>query len=135
MFAPTPQGAEELACLEQLTHPRIREIVERRVAELRMRPDVPAIVIDAPLLVEAGWNRFCDKIVYVEAPREVRGNRAQARGWSQEDFDRRERRQESLAVKRGLADTVIDNSGDLATTRAQAERAWRALVPAERSAD
>ncbi len=111
VFAPTAQGAEELAYLEELSHRRIRQMVEQQVAELIERPDVPAIVVDAPLLVEAGWNGFCDKIVYVEAPREVRSNRAKARGWSQEDFDRREQRQESLAVKRGLADVVIDNSG------------------------
>ncbi len=80
-----------------------------------------AVVVDAPLLIEAGWNEFCDKIVYIEAPRDVRLKRALARGWSPEDFDRRETRQESLEVKRELADVVIDNSGSSESTRAQVE--------------
>jgi dephospho-CoA kinase len=128
VFAPSAQGAAELEFLEQLTHPRIRELAERQIAELVRRPDVPAILIDAPLLIEAGWNGFCDKIVYVEAQREVRLRRALARGWSEEDFDRREARQESLEVKRGLADVVIDTSGSPESTRSQLECAWRSLI-------
>jgi dephospho-CoA kinase len=128
VFAPTAEGRAELHYLEGLTHPRIRRLVEERVAELSGRTDVPAIIVDAPLLVEAGWHRFCDRIVYVEAPRAVRLDRSRKRGWSQEDFDRREARQESLEVKRGLADVVIDNSGSLESTRAQAERAWHSLI-------
>lgn len=128
VFAPTARGAVELAFLEELTHPRIRQLAEQQVAKLRGQPDVPAVVVDAPLLIEAGWNGFCDKIVYVEAPHEVRSNRARARGWSQEDFDRRESRQEMLTVKRGLADVVIDNSGTSESTRNQTERAWQTLT-------
>ena len=61
---------------------RIRQLAEQQVAKLRSQPDVPAVVVDAPLLIEAGWNGFCDKIVYVEAPHAMRSNRARARGWS-----------------------------------------------------
>jgi dephospho-CoA kinase len=124
VFQPTAAGAQELAYLEHLTHGPIRQRAEQQVAEMARRPEVRAIVIDAPLLIEAGWNEFCDKIVYVEAPREVRQARALTRGWNQEDFDRRERRQESLEVKSGLADVVIDNSGSAEQTRDQLERVW-----------
>jgi dephospho-CoA kinase len=128
VFAPTVQGAEELKFLEQLTHPRVRELAERQITGLAGRPDVPAIVIDAPLLIEAGWNGFCDKIVYVEAPRQVRLERALERGWSEAEFDRREARQESLEVKQGLADVVIDSSGSPESTRDQVQRAWHSLI-------
>ena len=104
------------------------------MAELIARPDVPAVVIDAPLLIEAGWNGFCDKIVYVEARREVRASRALARGWSEEDFDRRESRQESLTVKRDLADVVIDNSESSDSTRATVQDARHGLVGSAGSA-
>ncbi len=135
VFAPTPQAAEELAYLERLTHGEIRRLAELRVDELLSRGDVPAIVVDAPLLVEAGWNGFCDKIVYVEAPEAVRSSRVRSRGWSEEELQRRQRRQAPLAEKRKLADVVIDNSGDATATRAQVERAWQAWVANPRAAD
>ena len=90
VFAATPEGREELRYLESLTHPRIREFLDERVERLLDGGEVSAIVIDAPLLVEAGWNEFCDKIVFVEAPRAVRLARALGRGWSEQDFAARE---------------------------------------------
>jgi dephospho-CoA kinase len=133
VFGESAQSGEELAYLEELTHPRIRERMEKQVTELSQRPGVAAILIDAPLLIEAGWNGFCDKIVYVEAPRAIRRSRSQARGWNGEDFDRREARQESLEVKRELADVVIDNSSSRESVRDEIDRAWHSLVRPARS--
>jgi dephospho-CoA kinase len=127
VFAATPQGREELRYLESLTHPRILGFLGERVERLLLRGDVSAVVIDAPLLVEAGWNEFCDRIMFVEAPRAIRLVRALGRGWSEQDFAAREARQESCEVKRKLADMVIDNSGSEESTRAETERAWSEL--------
>jgi dephospho-CoA kinase len=127
VFAPTLQGQEELRYLESLTHPRIRKILDIRLAELAGRQDVPAMVIDVPLLVESGWNEFCDKVVFVEAPRAVRLARSLGRGWSEEDFARREARQQPSEVKRQLANVVIDNGGSQESTHAQTDRAWKML--------
>ena len=48
------------------------------------------LVIDAALLFEAGWDKLCDKILFVDAPRDLRLERAVARGWSAEQFAARE---------------------------------------------
>jgi dephospho-CoA kinase len=133
VFAPTTEGQEELRYLERLTHPLIREILALRVDQLLRQGDVPAVVIDAPLLVEAGWNEFCDRILFVEAPRAVRLARAAGRGWSEQEFADREARQHSCEVKRPLADVVIDNGGSDESTRVQTVAAWKMLgrpVPA-----
>ncbi len=53
--------------------------------------------------------------VFVDAPRNVRLARALARGWSESDFAAREGAQESLDLKRGRADVIIDNSGSRGT--------------------
>jgi dephospho-CoA kinase len=127
VFAATPEGREDLRYLESLAHPRIRQFLDERVDSLFRRDDISAVVIDAPLLVEAGWNEFCDRMVFVEAPRAVRLARAVGRGWSEQDFAAREARQESCEVKRRLADVVIDNAGSEESTRAQCERAWNEL--------
>jgi dephospho-CoA kinase len=127
VFADTPQARQEREYLEQLTHPRIGRLLARQAERLR-HSGAAAAVLDAPLLLEAGWDRLCDKLIFVDAPRDIRWNRAQQRGWSKEDFDAREAAQESLEVKRGRADVVLDNSGSPASTRAQVERFWRSLV-------
>jgi dephospho-CoA kinase len=128
VFAPPPDGPRERKYLEQLTHPRIREIINRQAGELAQQGSATAVVLDLPLLFESGWNKFCDKIVFVDAPREVRQSRAAQRGWTPEEFTRRETAQQSPEAKRELADVVIDNSGSRESARAQVDRFWQSLV-------
>jgi dephospho-CoA kinase len=84
--------------------------------------------LDAPLLMEVGWNEKCETTVFVEAPPEVRLRRAMARDWTREDFAAREAAQESLDRKRAHADVIIDNSGPLERTAAQVEHFWSSFV-------
>ncbi len=127
VFAPPPEGPRELAFLEALTHPRIGEQLRRQLETLALQGSTKAIVLDVPLLAEGGWRALCDRIVYVDAPRELRLARALERGWTREDFERREALQESLETKRKLADVVIDSSGRGESVSAQVERFWRTL--------
>jgi dephospho-CoA kinase len=128
VFSAAPEGPQELKYLEQLTHPKIGQLVRHQIAELVEQGTAAAIVLDVPLMFESGWNRICDKIVFVDAPRPLRLARAMARGWTQEDFARREAAQESLETKQKLADVVIDNSGSPDSTTAQIEHFWHSLV-------
>jgi dephospho-CoA kinase len=128
VFAPLPGGQRELKYLESLTHPRIGQLVREQVSELSGRAGTAAIVLDVPLLFESGWNKICDKTIYVDAPRALREARAGRRGWTPEDFARREAVQESLEKKRELADVVIDNSGTPEATQVQIEHFWHSMV-------
>ncbi len=127
VFARTSAGAAERLFLEQLTHPRIRQRME---AAIRQLPDaaVPAIVIDAALLIEAGWSGVCTAIVFVDCPRDERLRRAKTRGWTEEEFSRREAAQLPINEKRRRADFVIDNSGSLADLESEIERFWATLA-------
>ena len=125
VFAAPPEGPKELEFLEQLTHPLIGELLARQVTDLAADSRTRALVLDAPLMVEAGWVRLCDVVLFVDASREIRLSRARQRGWSEGEFDAREGVQEALSVKRELADVVIDNSGSPEATAAQLERFWR----------
>ncbi|HUY36693.1 MAG TPA: dephospho-CoA kinase [Pirellulales bacterium] len=127
VFAPPPGGPCELEHLERITHPRITQSLRDQIAALAAEGR-PAAVLDAPVMLKAGWHEFCHFIVFVDVSKEVRQVRSQQRGWSQEDFAAREAAQESLDVKRRLADTIVDNSGSPEATRAQVERLWRSLV-------
>ncbi len=131
VFAPPPDGPRELAFLEQWTHPRIAERIGKQLQELRQRGDLPAVVLDAPVLYKAGWDALCDVIVFVEAAAAVRAARARQRGWSESQWRAREAAQPALDAQRARADFVLDNSGSRGQLVAQVEEFWQSL-PADR---
>ncbi len=123
-----PDGLTEKKFLEALTHPRIERLLREQIAAAEALGDVPAAILDAALLFEAGWDRLCDYLVFVSAPREQRLARALARGWSQSEFLARESSQLPLDEKRSRCGFVIDNSHDLDSTRQQVGEFWRLNV-------
>ena len=127
VFAPPPYGPGELAFLEQLTHPRIGHRLQQEIARLRQSRDVEVVILDAPVLLKAGWDKFCDHILFLEAPRDLRLDRARERGWSDANFAAREAAQEPLETKRAAASHVIDNSNSVDMTRQQVESVWQSL--------
>jgi dephospho-CoA kinase len=127
VFGDPPEGPQERRYLEQLTHPEIGRMLAREAERLEAAGHGMA-VLDAPLLFEAGWDRLCDTLVFVDAPRRLRLARARGRGWSEEEFVARQRAQESLDVKREMAQVTVDNSGTPEQTRLQVERFWHTLV-------
>lgn len=127
VFAPTAEGTCERRYLEQLTHPAIGKRIEAQAGELAAAGRAAA-VLDAALLVEAGWDRLCDKLLFVHASRRVRLARALQRGWTEEEFTARENAQQPLDMKRARADLVIDNSGSPEETWAQLDSVWPTLL-------
>jgi dephospho-CoA kinase len=127
VFSPSPEGSRQRKYLEELTHPEIRRLLRQEARRMSEAGKVAAI-LDAPLLLEAGWDKFCGKLIFVDAPRELRLQRALARGWSEKEFAVRESVQEDLESKRGRADAVVDNSGSPEQTRDQVQRLWQSLV-------
>jgi dephospho-CoA kinase len=126
VFAGTPESDVELKFLEQSTHPRIGQRLESQLAEWH-RAGVRAAVLDAPVMLKAGWDRLCQRIIFVDAPRPVRLARARQRGWSETDFAAREAAQEPLEAKRTRADLTIDNSATREQLYAQVDRFWQGL--------
>src|SRR5262245_52927799 len=115
--------------LEQLTHPRIQMRLQQEMLRAQSLPPPPrAIILDAALLLEGGLNRPCDKILFVDAPRDVRLERAVARGWSAEQFAAREVSQLPTEEKRSRADIVIRNVRTLEALREVVRLTWHSLV-------
>ena len=127
VFAPPPAGPAQREYLEQITHPQIGRLLMRQADEMAAS-GCKAAVLDAPLLLEAGWDRFCDTLVFVDAPCRLRLARARQRGWSEKEFAVREGAQESLDSKQKRADVVVDNSGSPEQTQAQVDRLWHSLI-------
>ncbi len=111
---------ERLASLERILHERMCARVRERIAERRAAGSAGVVVIAGALLYEMGLDEACDSVVVLDAPDEVRRERAaESRGWSAEEVERREARQLPAEVKRGRADRVIDNAGDLQSLEAE----------------
>jgi dephospho-CoA kinase len=112
--------------LEQLVHPRVetcrRELFESAGAE------AAALVIDAPLLIEAGLDQQCDAIIFVESDPEVRRRRVQERGWDDTELKKREESQMPLDVKRSRADHLITNDADLEHLESQVRDVFRHIT-------
>jgi dephospho-CoA kinase len=131
VFAPPPDGPRELAELERITHPEIRRRLQAEVAELS-RQGAKLAIVDAPVMLKAGWNQLCDALVFVDAPADQRQARAVARGWTAAELARREAAQEPVEEKRRLADFVLDNSQDVSYIQSQVERCWQRLLTSNR---
>ena len=116
---------QELAALEAITHPAIVAALRQQIDEAHRSQDTVAVVVDAPLLLEADLDGLCDILVFVECPREVRLARAAARGWDPDELDRREGHQQPLELKRERADATIDGSATLETTLQQVQQLWQ----------
>ncbi|MEJ7591575.1 MAG: dephospho-CoA kinase [Planctomycetaceae bacterium] len=96
--------------LNEILHPAIRSEIHCSIKQAPQ--DVDAIILDAALLLEAGWADECDAVIFIDTPVNLRQQRAAAnRGWSMEEFQRREASQWSLLQKRQNAQFVVDNSG------------------------
>lgn len=127
VFAPPPDGPRELAFLEQVTHPRIEQRLRALLRDARRAATSERIALDAALLHEAGWAKYCDWILFVDSPEQPRRERAARRGWSAADFAAREAAQWPLERKRRLADVVMTNSGTLPELWEQVTAFWRHL--------
>lgn len=97
--------------LEAIVFPWIRRRTEELIADAQADSDCRFVVLDAAVVLEAGWREVYDKLVFIDVPHAIRVARVMGRGWSAEELDRREAAQWPLDRKRALADAVLDNSG------------------------
>jgi dephospho-CoA kinase len=123
VFGSSADATTERRFLEELLHPRIGRRLEAERQEFAAAGS-PAVVLDAPLLLEAGWQAMCDVVLMVDAPRETRLARARARGWTEAEFNQREASQWSVDKKRRAADVTINNDGSEAELRLAVTAVW-----------
>lgn len=125
------ERADELRRLESLLYPRIENRRESLFTEYESNASIRAVVLDAPKLYEAGWDRLCDRVIFVEATREERLRRVAAtRGWDGAELDRREKWLLPLDKKRARADDIVVNHASIAELRSEIELIFRRVLAA-----
>jgi dephospho-CoA kinase len=117
------EDRNKLNTLCQIMHPtiifRIKELVEQA------KKDV--VIIDAPLLIEAGLDEFVDVVVVVTAGRDTQIKRATDRGISEEDAERIMDCQMALSEKIKFADYIIDNNAKLNDIKEGVNKIWQEI--------
>jgi dephospho-CoA kinase len=114
--------------LEAILHPRVRDEVRARLAELEMG-DVPVAVVEVIKLLESPLADRCDAIWVVRCDQsDAIARLAASRGMSEEEARARFANQSSQEEKVAAADVVIDGSLPMDETRGQVAAALAALV-------
>lgn len=93
-----------LGRVNALVHP----LVAADRAVFLAQTGAPLVVLDIPLLFEAGGAEGCDKVLVVSAPEDVQRARVLARGMTEAEFEMIRARQMPDAEKRARADYVIE---------------------------
>jgi len=119
---------QALQNLEALIHPAV---AREREAFLAANKDAPLVVLDIPLLFEAGGATKVDKIAVVSSPPKIQSARVLARpGMTREKFEKIVKLQMPDEEKRARADFIIPTGGSLEETRASVRRIVACLTSA-----
>ncbi|MDD6191218.1 MAG: dephospho-CoA kinase [Firmicutes bacterium] len=107
---------EKLRVFNDLMFTEIIDVIKRNIEEINLCHDkgCRGILIDAPLLFEAGVDGLCDSIVLVTADTDTRIKRVCRRdGITEKEVRNRINNQMSEDDKISRSEYVADNSGDL----------------------
>jgi dephospho-CoA kinase len=116
------------ARLNAIVHPLIVAELQRRLVAAGDEDERP-IVIEAAIMLEAGWRGLVDRVWVVSTrPEHAVARVVASRGLDAADVERRLAAQMPDAERRRLADLVIENDGDPAALRREVEKAWQTLV-------
>jgi len=114
------------SALNAIVHPAVYAVMSERIAALK--DDDRIVVLDIPLLAEAGGGSGMDAVVVVEADEDARVARVVSeRGIEAEDVRARMAAQASSEQREALADVVIRNNGTTADLLAQVDDLWEQL--------
>jgi len=120
---------EKLKKLNSIVHPWVGSRFNALSGEIKAKDPGAILVYDIPLLFEAGMEEMVDHILLVYVPREAQIERLQQRdGLSRSEAELRLEAQMPLEEKREQSDTIIDNSGSLASSARQVDQFWQKII-------
>jgi len=120
-------NAELLSQLNQIMHPRMYVLVKAQLEEYRRR-GVEVVVLEAPLLIEAGWASLVDEVWVTVATESTVLRRLQEKvGLSEQEALARIRSQLSSEERVKQASVVINTDCNLDELKAKLRQLWERL--------
>jgi dephospho-CoA kinase len=114
--------------LNSLVHPAIKERQAEFLAAVAAEDSRAIGIVEAALMIEVGTYKNYDKVIVVKCSPEVQRRRLRERSQlTDEQIEARIGSQMPMEEKVKYADFVIDNSGDLGSTRQQVQDVYRKL--------
>ena len=104
---------QKISELNSIVHGQVLSKAEELINQYNSNPKVKAIVLDMPLLMEVGWDKKCDKLIFVDCKRQLRAERAQKYcDFDENELKIRENFQISLDKKKKISDNVVNSNSD-----------------------
>jgi len=114
--------------LEEIIHPVVIDKITEEISRFRKKQNRTIVVLDVPLLFEAGLNSYVDWTIVVKATQKKQME------WStrklkipNSEAQRRIKAQWSLKKKVRMADFIIDNEGNINTLRKKVDEIWQII--------
>ena len=119
---------EAMGRLNAIMHPRMADIIREKIGRFREQ-GATLVVVEAALLIEAGWEPLVEEIWVISSTEEQVEERLRHRnGLSEEQIRSRVRAQMPFEERSRHAQVVVDNSGSLEELREEVESLCRNRV-------
>jgi dephospho-CoA kinase len=120
--------ARKRAKLNSITHPEIALVINENIKSYRAS-GVPVVVIEAALLIDAGWDSMVDEVWITDSPAETVIQRILIRdGLSVSDVLKRINSQISANKPINQATVMINNSGEVAALERSIKSIWSTRI-------
>ena len=115
----------KLSALTSIVWPEIRAALQNKINTISDQQPNSVIVLEAAVLLDAGWEDLCDETWVVTATEELVLSRLyEKRGIPRHIGRARMRAQMSPAERERRADVMIENNGDVQTLKRTLEKVW-----------
>jgi len=103
---------QKLSMLNGIIHPLVLKQTEEHIEKFNQQNHIKAIILDMPLLLEVGYEKRCDSLIFVDCEEKIRTERVKTKDFNKNQLKIREKFQISLDKKKSIADnTLVNNSG------------------------
>jgi len=121
--------AVKIKQLNDILHSEILAKIQELIDHYQGQPNIRAIVLDAPLVIEVGWQDHCDSLVFVACNLDKRAERAKKfKKTNKNQLIIRENFQISLDIKQNLAEYTLDNNAGVSDIASQVVNIFSKLI-------
>ena len=120
--------SKRLKLLNNIIHPYVKKELKKKLLEMKRDNLNTIVVVEVPLLFEAGMQQIMDKIIVVSASKNKQIERAKKdMSLSEDEIKKRIGVQMPMSKKKKLADLEVDNNGSIEKTKRQIEKIWEEI--------